>query len=134
MICSNLSKPFPNLIDSIAVERLNYCNMESIMQILFIVVNYWLQEYICYSHRHSSQPYYYYYFFWNKINKGLLLFIRLRILWMVRHNQICLRNFPTYDSLYSSRLLLINWWTISTRHGWKYGTSTHYAGHGISFI
>ena len=73
-------------------------------------------------------------FFWNKINKGLFLFIRLRILRMVQHNQICIRNFPTYDSLYSSRLLLINWWTISTRHGWKYGTSTHYAGHGISFI
>ena len=32
MICSNLSKPLPNLIDFIAVERLNYCNMESIMQ------------------------------------------------------------------------------------------------------
>ena len=46
--------------------------------------------------------------FWNKINKGLFLFIRLRILWMVRHNQICLRNFPTYDSLYSSRVKAID--------------------------
>ena len=64
------------------------------------------------------------FFLRNKINKGLFLFIRLRILWMVQHNKICLRNCPTYDSLYSSRPLLINWWTISTRHGWKYGTST----------
>ena len=105
MISSNLSKPLPNLIDSIAVERLKYCNMESINANtvhnckLLITRIYRL---------FSSLFIPTFFFLRNKINKGLFLFIRLRILWMVQHNQICLRNFPKYDSLYSSILKAIH--------------------------